>query len=194
MGKRGTIIGVTGGLATGKTTVTDLFVERGAVRIDADAIAHDVLENDSEVKKKVIGLFGDAVTPGGSVDRRKLARIVFFDKEKLGKLCKITHPAIIKRIADRVQAAGDRVVVIDAPLLIESALNEEVDIVVVVTADLKTQIKRAVERGIGAEEAKNIIDNQMPLSRKEELADYIIDNDGNFEKIKEGVDRIWQKI
>jgi dephospho-CoA kinase len=194
MGKKGAIIGVTGGLATGKTTVTDLFVELGALRIDADAISHDILEGVGEVKKRIIGLFGDEILSGGTIDRRKLARAVFSDEGQLKKLSAIMHPAIVKSIRKKIAEAAGRVVVVDAPLLIECGLCDEVDIVIVVTAGYDTQIKRAIARGIKEEEAKNIIKNQMAFSEKAEFADHIIDNDGERGKIKEGVERIWQKI
>lgn len=194
MVKKGKIIGVTGGLATGKSTVTELFAALGAVRVDADAISHDILENDGKVKTRVAGLFGEGILTGGRIDRKKLARAVFSDKDELARLCEIMHPVIIERIRREVADSGDNVVVIDAPLLIESGMAGEVDVLVVVTAGVDTQINRAVSRGMGREEARRVIDSQMPLSQKAEQADHIICNEGKIEKIKEGVDRIWQKI
>jgi dephospho-CoA kinase len=192
--KKKKIIGVTGGLATGKSTVTDLFAALGAVRVDADAISHDILENDEKVKTRVKELFGEGILTGGRIDRKKLARAVFFDKDELGRLCEVMHPVIIERIRREVAHAGDNVVVIDAPLLVEAGMAGEVDVLVVVTADADTQIDRAVRRGMEREEAARVIDSQMPLSQKAEQADHIICNEGEIEKIKEGVDRIWQKI
>ena len=194
MGKR-VIIGVTGGLATGKTTVADMFAAKGAVKIDADEITHRLLEENSETSREVIDLFGeDILDRTGRIDRRKLAGKVFFNKQRLEALCGVLHPVIIRRIKEQVERSPESIIVIDAPLLIESRLHEYVDVVVVVTAAERTQIKRAKDRGISQEEAENIINNQMPLSEKVKSADYIIDSNTTLNTIKEGVDKIWQKM
>lgn len=188
------IIGVTGGLATGKTTVTDMFVAKGAVKIDADAIAHRLLDEDGAIRNQIMLAFGSDMLSGASVDRRKLASEVFFDSEKLRTLCRIMHPAIISRMTEESNKVKEGVVVIDAPLLIEAGLAGFVDMIVVVTAGRGTQIKRATDRGISREEAERIIANQMPLAEKEKLADYIIDSDKDIAATKKGVDGIWKKI
>jgi len=189
------IIGVTGGLATGKTTVADMFAAKGAVKIDADEITHRLLEENSETSREVIDLFGeDILDRTGRIDRRKLAGKVFFSKQRLEALCRVLHPVIIRRIKEQVERFPESIIVIDAPLLIESRLHEYVDVVVVVTAAERTQIERAKDRGISQEEAENIINNQMPLSEKVKSADYIIDSNTNLDTIKEGVDKIWQKM
>lgn len=188
------IIGVTGSLATGKTTVSKMFAAMGAVKVDADEIAHKLLLEDDRIKSEVVKLLGSDVLTGGEIDRRKLAGKVFFDNEKLAALCRILHPEIIRGIKEQAERFPGETIVVDAPLLIEARLNDYVDIVVVVTAGYETQIKRAQDRGIPEEEAGNIIDNQMPLSEKVKFADYVIDNDGDMEAIKEGVDKIWQKM
>lgn len=192
MAKR-TIIGITGGLATGKSTVADMFVARGAVKIDADAIAHDVLEKDAGVIKSVIAAFGDDIVAAGKIDRRKLAARVFSDKDGLARLSNIMHPAIIRGMNETLSVIKEGTVVIDAPLLIEAGLTGMVDVVVLVTASRDTQIKRATERGISKDEAEAIIANQMPLSEKEKLADHIIDSDKEIDTTKKGVDGIWKK-
>jgi dephospho-CoA kinase len=190
------LIGVTGGLATGKTTVSDMFAAKGAEKIDADEIAHRLLEEDKGIQFKVVDIFGKQILLEGKIDRRKLAEEVFHDKLKLNTLCRIMHPTIIFRIKEQVERSKMERVVIDAPLLIEAGLNEYVDVVVVVTADIDAQIKRATRRGILKEEARRIIDCQMALSEKARFADYIIDNNGNkdLDEIKKGVDRIWQEM
>ena len=188
------IIGITGGLATGKTTVADMFVQKGAVKIDADRIAHGLLEEDQKIRDKVIDAFGEGILTGGKIDRKKLANIVFKDKDKLKKLTNILHPRIIENIKERIEKEGDKIIVIDAPLLMEAGLEEMMDVIIVVKAERHTQIKRAVNRGISEEEAEAIIKNQMPLSEKIKKADYVIDNEEKIEKIKEGVERIWQNV
>ena len=187
------IIGITGSLATGKTLATDIFVSLGAERIDADRIAHSLLEEDEEVKAELIKAFGEGILSGGEIDRKKLRETVFLDKEKLKKLSEVTHPVIIERIKKEVASSPKEVVVIDAPLLIEAGLHDYVDIVVVISSSEETQIKRALERGLTEEEARRIIKNQMPLEEKKKFADYVIDNDEEKEKVKEGVKKIWQK-
>lgn len=189
------IIGITGGLATGKTTIADMFVEKGAVKIDADEISHRLLEKDADIQSKVAKLFGEEVLNGGAIDRKKLGGTVFFNKDKLDRLSNILHPAIIRCIKDEIRHYGDRVIALDAPLLVETGIRDIVDILIVVFTDYETQIKRAASRGISEEEAKSIIAMQMPLTEKVKFADFIIDNSSeDMNNAKEGVDKIWQKV
>lgn len=188
-----TIIGVTGGLATGKSTVAGMFVAKGAVCVDADAISHEILKNDAGIKKEIIAAFDVGTEAGGGIARRELAAKVFFDTDSLAKLVRIMHPAIIKRIKEETDKVEEGVVVVDAPLLIEAGMADFVDIVVVVTAGHDTQLKRAIERGLSKEEAEAIIKSQMPLSEKKRAADYIIDSDSDVETTKKGVESIWKR-
>jgi dephospho-CoA kinase len=189
------VIGITGGLATGKTTIVDMFVEKGAVKIDADEISHRLLEKDADIQSKVAKLFGKEMLNGETINRKKLGGTVFFDKDKLDKLSNILHPEIIRCIRDEIKHYEDQVVVLDAPLLIETGLEDIVDILIVVFTDYETQLKRAASRGISEQEAKNIIAMQMPLAEKVKFADFIIDNSSEDTKMtKEGVDKIWQKV
>lgn len=181
-------------MATGKSTVTDMFVAKGAAKIDADAIAHDVLENDAGVIGSVIAAFGEDISSAGKIDRRKLAAKVFSRKDGPARLSRITHPAIIRRINDKLADITEGAAVVDAPLLMEAGLTGIVDVVVVVTASRATQIKRATERGISREEAEAVIASQMPLSEKEKLADHVIDSDRGIDTTKKGVDAIWKEI
>jgi dephospho-CoA kinase len=193
--KKGLIIGITGGLATGKTLVADMFGERGAVKIDADDISHRVMDEDPAVKRELVDIFGEEILSGDNIDRRKMAKKVFCNKEELDKLCSVLHPAIIRRIKEEIKENKDKVVVLDAPLLIETGLHEMMDIVIVVFASYENQIKRAADRGISEKEAECIIAMQMPLAEKVKIADFIIDNDSDdIEKTKEGVEEIWQKM
>ena len=123
-----------------------------------------------------------------------LDKEVFLNNDKLDALSGILHPLIIQRIKDQIARREEGIVVIDAPLLIEADLQGSVDIVVVVKADRRIQIQRAISRGFSEEEALNIIEKQMPLSEKEKFADFVIDNNGDIKITKEGVDRIWQKM
>ncbi|MFH1395710.1 MAG: dephospho-CoA kinase [Candidatus Omnitrophota bacterium] len=192
--KKTVVIGVTGGVASGKTMVADIFAAKGAVKIDADKIAHTILKENQRVKREIITFFGKNILSNGQIDRKKLAREVFSDKNSLTELCRIMHPEIISRIKHEVELVKTGVVVIDAPLLIESGLNDYVDIVVLVSAAEELQIKRAVSRGISEIEAKEIIMNQMPLSEKAEYADYIIDNTKNLSNLRKGAELTWKRI
>ena len=189
------IIGVTGGLATGKTTVADMFAAKGAVKIDADSIAHRELKENADVRREVVEILGEDILTDGVIDRRKTAKKVFFDKDKLAVFCRILHPIIIREIKEEAARHKDQVIVLDAPLLIEAGLQDYVDVVIVVTAEYETQLKRAANRGISGEEAKNIIACQAPLAEKASLADFIIDTDKeDMKETKEGVDKIWKKM
>jgi len=192
--RKRTIIGVTGGFASGKTTISDMFVKKGARKIDADEIAHKILREDDRVKQKLIKLFDTDILDDGEINKKKLAKKVFCDSKKLEELCRLTHPMIIDRIKKEAARFPGSTLVIDAPLLIEAGLRNYADIVVLIRAGTDICVKRALSRGISSEEARNIINNQMPLSEKVKFADYIIDNDMNLNVAKKGVDRIWEKI
>jgi dephospho-CoA kinase len=188
------VIGVTGGFCTGKTTVADLFVEKGASKIDADDIAHQLLADDKRIQQRVVELLGEEVLTGGTIDRKKIAKEVFIDKDKLDAFSRILHPPIIERIKEKIVHYGKSVIVIDAPLLIEANVLDLVDIVIVVTAERQTQVERAISRGFSEKEALSIIEKQMPVSEKEKFADFVIDNNSDITITKEGVDKIWQKM
>ncbi len=187
------IIGITGGYATGKTTVTEFFVMKGAHRIDADAIAHALLK-DEDIKNSIVETFGKEIASFGEINRRKLAQAVFFDADKLDKLCEIMHPTLLEIIKSKVDAIEEGVVAIDAPLLFEANLDGYVDVTIVVTAPVAIQVERGKIRGITGEEAKKRIESQMPLRDKAEKADYTIDTNCDLNEIKEGVDKIWQEL
>jgi len=192
--KKKKIIGVTGGFASGKTTVSDLLAAKGAVKIDADAIGHIILEQDNNVKNKLIAIFGTGILTGGAIDRKKLRKIVFADTERMRDLNRVMHPVILDRIERETENAGEGVIVLDAPLLVETGLVNIVDIVVVVSASIETMIKRGVSRGFSEEEVRNVISMQMPIDEKENLADFVIKNDNDMEKTKQGVETLWKKI
>ena len=191
-GKR--VVGVTGGLATGKTTVACLLSEKGALKIDADAIGHRILQEDNNIKEKIVDLFGEKILTDANIDRVKLRQEVFSDAERLRELNDIMHPAIVACIREKINCFEEGTLLIDAPLLIEAGLREDVDVLIVVTAGHDTQVKRAHDRGLTEEEAMKIIDSQMPLSEKLQFADYVIDNDGDLNKTKEGVEELWHKM
>jgi dephospho-CoA kinase len=190
------IIGVTGSLKTGKSTVAAMLKRKGATVIDADKLAHEVLAK--QCFKKVVQTFGKDILEKGKINRRKLAGMVFNHPQKLKMLENIIHPAVIKEIKLRIQSSRRKkegIVVLDVPLLFEAGLDREVDLTMVVTADKKTQIQRAMKQlNITRHEALKRIKAQMPLKNKIQYADWIIKNSRSKNDTQKEVNAIWQKI
>jgi len=195
--KRPLILGVTGGLATGKSTVARMFGKLGASVLDADKIAHGLIKPGGPVYKKVISVFGRGILdPNGRINRGRLAGIVFEDKKKLVILNTIVHPEVISKIRSQIKkrAGQGRPYIIDAPLLTEAGLLDMIDMLVVVSTDRKTQIKRAKRRSrISRREIARRIGSQLPLAKKKRLADFIIDNSGSLHSTKKEVNKIWRE-
>jgi dephospho-CoA kinase len=192
------VIGLTGGLGSGKSTVAGMFAKLGADVLDADKISHGLLKKGRVSYKKIIRAFGKEVLTGGKIDRRKLAKIVFADKRKLRILEKIIHPQVRKEMEQklgRLKRSRRKAVVLDIPLLFESGLKWPVDVTVVVKAKKELQIKRAVKNlNITKLEAQKRIKNQMPLKNKIRLADLTIDNNGSKIKTNEQVKKVWERL
>ena len=195
------VIGLTGGIASGKSTVTALLKEKGAVIIDADKIAREIMSKGEPAWFEVLNYFGDEILNNdrSDIDRKKLASIVFSDKAKLEALNNITHPKIIEEIKKQVEEykkAGKKIIVIDAALLIEAGLDKIVDEVWVIAANEDVQLQRlmAREKDITKDEAVKRIKSQMPLAEKLKFADRVIDNNSSIEETKNQVDKIWTKI
>jgi dephospho-CoA kinase len=175
---------LTGGIATGKSTVSAMLARRGAVIIDADVLAREVVEPGEPALVEIVGEFGpDVLQADGTLDRKRLGAIVFGDAERRRRLEAITHPAIrerfARRLAELMSSGFDGVVVFDAPVMIESGNYRNMDRLVVVITDEATQVARLMARdGIDRDEALRKIRSQMPLAEKAELADYVIDNSG----------------
>lgn len=196
------LVGLTGGIASGKSTVASLLREKGAEVIDADAIGHWVLSNDGPGYSKVLELFGDAIkAPDGSIDRSKLGAIVFADVEKRKALEAISHPEIFVEMQRRIgsHAGTDAVVVIDAALLVESLTTSRndlgLDALVVVSADPIDQIDRVVtNRGMTRQDAEARMASQAPIERKLAVADFVIHNRGSVESLRKSVDVLWDEL
>lgn len=203
--ENGIIIGITGGIACGKTTVSQLLENKGAIPINADEIGHQLLLANSPVIDKLVDTFGtEILEESGDVSREKLGSIVFKDEDERKKLNKILHPIIIERSrseARRLVSNNPRcVVLLDAPLLIEAGAYDSVDIIVVVYASQETQLNRIIERShsldrpINREDAQARIDSQMPVSEKVKYADFVIENEGELNELKIQVDDLWEQI
>ena len=178
------IVGLTGGIASGKSLVARLFKDLGAHLIDADKIVHELLEPEQRAWEEVLAYFGaDVQSPNKSIDRRKLGEIVFTDPKKRAWLNQCLHPKVFEAFTMQVKHLSmrqpDAVVVLDAALLIETGYHKKVDKVVVVYTDEEQQLKRLMERDqFTHEQAMARIRSQMPLSEKRLHADYVIDNTG----------------
>jgi dephospho-CoA kinase len=181
------IVGLTGGIATGKSTVDAVLRELGAGIIDADVLAREVVEPGEPALTEIAAAFGpDVLGPDGRLDRKALGAIVFADPDRRRKLEAMTHPRIRERFQQRIDAlAAERfrgLVFFDAPVMIESGNYRNMDRLVVVIADEPTQIARLMARdGVDRAEALRKIRSQMPLAEKAKLADYVIDNSGDPE-------------
>jgi len=192
------VIGLTGGIGSGKSTVSRYLAELGAVIVDADKVGHDALRNP-EIRQEIIATFGEQVlTPGGDIDRGRLGKIVFDDAEALGRLNRIMHPRIrdiIKAQLEDYRKQGVPVVVLEAPLLVEAGWTSTVDEVWVTVAAESTVLKRLTERG-GLSEAEFLARIRSQISSAERIknADVIINNDGSLDELKAKVKEVWGKL
>jgi len=189
------IIGITGSFGSGKTTVAKMFAKLGAYAIDADKIYHSLIRPGKSCYKKIVRQFGKGMLGRtGQIDKGKLGKIVFKDKAKLKTLNRLTHPEVIKEIKKIIKAGKGKVIVIEAPLLIESGFYKQVDKVILVANDREEQVKRIREsRGLAAKETFKRIRMQMPFKKKLAFADFIIDNSGSKLGTLNQVTEIWKK-
>ncbi|MGW9430515.1 dephospho-CoA kinase [Streptomyces decoyicus] len=190
-------VGLTGGIGAGKSEVSRLLASYGAVIVDADKIAREVVEPGTPGLAAVVAEFGDGVlTPDGSLDRPQLGGIVFSDPEKLKALNAIVHPLVGGRSAELEASAGpDAVVVHDVPLLTENGLAPLYDLVVVVDAAVATQLDRLVRlRGMAEDEAKSRMAAQATREQRLAVADLVIDNDGPLEALEPQVRAVWERL
>jgi dephospho-CoA kinase len=186
-------IGLTGGIGSGKSTVSRLLVERGAVLVDADVLAREVVAPGTPGLAAVVEAFGPQVlAPDGSLDRPALAAVVFADPEARRRLDGIVHPLVRQRAADLVAAApADAVVVQDVPLLVETGQAGAFDLVLVVEADPEIRVARLVERGLTEDDARARIAAQASDEQRRSVADVVLDNSGTPEQLEVQVDRFW---
>lgn len=190
-------VGLTGGIGAGKSEVSRLLVEHGAVLIDADRIAREVVAPGTPGLAAVVDAFGPDVLAGdGSLDRPKLGSIVFADPDKLAVLNSIVHPLVGARSRElEGSAAEDAVVVHDVPLLAENGLAPLYDLVIVVDAAPETQLNRLVRlRGMTEEDARARMAAQATREKRREIADVVIDNDVPLEELRERVDQVWDDL
>ncbi|WP_138758433.1 dephospho-CoA kinase [Modestobacter altitudinis] len=186
-------IGLTGGIGSGKSTVATLLAQRGAVVVDADRIAREVVEPGTPGLAAVVAEFGSGVlTAEGALDRPALAAVVFGDPAARARLDAVVHPLVRARAAEQVQAAPpDAVVVQDVPLLVETGQAGSYDLVLVVETDLGTRVARLGERGLPAEDARARIASQATDEERRAVADVVLRNDGDRAALEAQVERFW---
>jgi dephospho-CoA kinase len=190
------IVGLTGSIGTGKSTVTDFFRGLGAYIIDWDELAREVIRPHLRAWKEIVEYFGkDFLNEDLTINRQKLAEVVFSDKEKVIKLNQIVHPEVFKedeRITNEIKSLDpDALIIKDIPLLFELTRPIFVDKTVVVSASEQTQLRRLEEKGMSREDAQSRIKSQLPLAEKIKSADFVINNDGLLEETKRQVEEIY---
>lgn len=188
------LVGLTGGIASGKSTVAERFVKQGAELIDADAVAREITQPGTDAYHEIVEHFGRGVLDDdGFIDRPALGAIVFADDRQRAVLNEITHPPILATIADRLEllVAFDGCVVLDVPLLVEAEVDRRYDAVVVVATKQATQVSRLVrDRKMTEREARQRIAAQAPLEAKLVRATHVVWNDGTLEELIERADEV----
>jgi dephospho-CoA kinase len=188
-------IGLTGGIGSGKSTVAGLLAERGAVIVDADRIAREVVEPGTPGLAAVVEAFGESVVSAdGSLDRPALAAVVFADPAARARLDAIVHPLVRERAVQlTAEAEPDAVLVNDVPLLVETGQAGSYDLVLVVEADLDTRLARLVQRGVSEEDARARMAAQANDEQRRAVADVVLDNSGDLDQLTAQVGRFWSE-
>lgn len=190
------IIGLTGGIASGKSTVSKIFRELGAEIIDADIKAKEISERE-DVVKEIGNIFGkEVINSEGKIDRLKIKEIVFNNKEKLKKLNDLIHPKVMEEFKKIKENTGKNdIIIFDVPLLFESGMDKMCDKIILVFTDKKIQIKRMLERdGITEELAEKIINSQMSLEEKLNKSQIHLENNGTLEDLREKLETIYREL
>ena len=194
------LIGLTGGIASGKSIVAEMFQNLGAHIIDADRIGREIMIPGTDAYERVVNAFGREILKDDlTIDRKKLGGIVFENPEKLRLLNECTHPFIFREMARQVEKIRennpDALIIIDVPLLIETNIQNIFDKIIVVYSDETAQMKRLNERdGLSDTEARKRISSQMPLTEKIKYADFVIYNDEGLENTRKQVEEISKKL
>ncbi|HET8527180.1 MAG TPA: dephospho-CoA kinase [Actinomycetota bacterium] len=192
------LVGLTGGIGSGKSTVARMLEKRDAVVFDADVLAREVVEPGTPGHAAVIERFGaNVLAPGGELDREALASIVFADPAARRDLEAIVHPEVRRRFAEGSEAYKDtdRVVIFSAPLLVETGMHSAFDVLVVVSASTATQIDRLMrDRGMSEDTVRSRIAAQATPEARAEVADVLIDNEGSLEELERRVERLWSEL
>jgi len=190
-------VGLTGGIGSGKSTVTEMLRAHGAVILDADAFAREAVEPGTDALGRIVERFGrEVIAEDGSLDRAALASIVFADPAALGDLEAIVHPEVRRLITEGIRdnLDTDNVVVLVNPLLIEMGTHRDCDVVVVLSVSPETQVTRAMGRGMSEGDVRARLAAQLPLDERAAQADVLLDNEGTVEELRVQVDALWERL
>ena len=189
------IVALTGGIGSGKSTVGEIFANLGALVVDSDLLAREVIERGTEGFEQVVTEFGDQILKNGDIDRGALGELVFNDRAKLTMLEAITHPLIRKAFKKFVDSApADSIVINQIPLLVESKSNYSFDAVISVSAPEELRRERVSKRGLPLTEINRRMAAQATDSQREAIADFIIQNTGDIDQLTSAVENIWSKL
>ncbi len=187
------LVALTGNIGSGKSTILKFFKEQGAATISADEIVHDLLKKN-QIKAKIVSIFGPILNHKGQIDKQALADIIFSSKKKKDCLERIIHPLVYEEIRRFYKKNSPKIVVSEIPLLFETNKHGEFDKVIVVFCDEKSLFERLKNRGLTEEEVKRRLKFQIPVEEKIKLADYVIDNSEDFERVRKKVKEIYDDL
>lgn len=187
------IVGLTGGIGAGKSTVANMFAQLGALTIDADQLARQAIEKGSPGFSEVVSAFGEEILNDGEIDRQRLGAIVFKDAAKRKQLEAIVHPRVQEALASKIKSLspGD-ILIYEIPLLVETGAAKKFDYVITVESDIENRLDRLFERGLEEDEAQRRIDAQASQSEREAVADFVIVNDGERADLFGEVAKVWE--
>ena len=187
------IVGLTGGIGAGKSTVANMFSQLGALVVDADKLSREAIEPGTSGFDEVISTFGEKILTDGDIDRQKLGEIVFKDAKERKKLESIVHPRVQEALALRIKALspGD-ILIYEIPLLVETGAAEKFDYIITVESDIENRLDRLFERGMDEDEAERRIAAQASQTQREAVADRVIINDGDRAELFAECARIWE--
>lgn len=186
---------LTGGIASGKSTVLRMFQRLGAKVLDCDRIAKDLTRKGNRGYKRILEEFGRGILDEkGRIDRRKLAKLVFFDEEKRRKLNSLIHPLVYEKLEEKMRKIEEDVVIVDVPLLVESGGIKLFDKIIVVYAEPSVQLNRLIKRGLNEEEAKARMSAQASWEERLKVADFVVRGDVGIEETEKQVKKIWRKL
>lgn len=193
-------VGLTGGIACGKSTVAGMFLKKGAHLIDFDKLAHEVQRPGKPAWQEVVHCFGEEILDADkTINRARLGNIVFGDKKNIDRLNKIVHPPVYRQWRHLTEnIAGkqkDAIIISDVPLLFEGKMQHLFDVTILVLVDPEDQLHRLMKRnGLNEDEAKKRLESQMPIRKKISLADIVIENKSSMAETEESVEQVWQEL
>jgi len=189
------VIGLTGGIGSGKSLAAEYFADLGALVIDADQLARSAIERGSTGFDEVVTVFGDSILKNGDIDRRALGELVFKDPELKAKLENIIHPWVRNEFEEAVASLkGDEVLVYEIPLMFETNAQDRFDVVITVEAVMDNRISRLRAKGLHISEIESRIAAQATREQRESIADFLIENDGSEDDLLRKVENIWDEL